>query len=152
MNFRFGDGAEVNSTETVIGTKKVTIEANIVKKYILLLLGRTSMKRGQMVLDFETDTAEILLLQDKPNSCASIVLHTLNLKQLSRSEKVRKAMKLHRQFSHAWKEKLYKLLKESKDFSDKDFLDITEECCGLCEICQKLFHPPLRPVVGLPFG
>ena len=77
-----------------------------------------------MVLDFETDTAEVLgnevnlhctstghyclpftnlLFQDKPNSCASIGLHTLNLKQLSQSGKMKKAMKLHRQFSHVSK-------------------------------------------------
>ena len=41
MNFQFGDGVEVNSTEivqfpAVIGTKKVTIEANIVKNDIPL--------------------------------------------------------------------------------------------------------------------
>ena len=58
-------------------------------------------------------------------------------------------MKLHRQFTHASKEKLCKLVKESKDFSDKDFLDITEECCDSCEICQKFVRPALRPVVGL---
>ena len=40
INFRFGDGTEVNSTEivkfpAVIGTEKVMIEANIVKKIFL---------------------------------------------------------------------------------------------------------------------
>ena len=43
MNFRFGDGIEVNSTEivkflAVIGTKKVMIEASIVKNDIPMLL------------------------------------------------------------------------------------------------------------------
>ena len=62
------------------------------------------MKQEQMVLDFETGTGEVLgnevnlhctsfgyyclpltnlLPQDKPNSCALIVLHTSNLKQIS---------------------------------------------------------------------
>ena len=123
-----------------------------------------------MVLDFETDTAEVLgnkvnlyctssghyclpltnlLLQDKPNSCASIIFHTLNLKQLSRSEKMKKTMKLHRQFSHASKEKLCKLVKESEGFSGKDVLDLIEECCDSCEICQKFVCLPLCLVVGL---
>ena len=57
-------------------------------------------------------------------------------------------MKLHRQFSHAAKESLCKLVKESKDFSDKVFLDLIEECCDSCEICQKFVCPPLPPVVG----
>ena len=46
-------------------------------------------------------------------------------------------------------EKLCKLVEESKDFSGNDFLDITEECCDSCEICQKFGRLPLRPVVGL---
>ena len=58
-------------------------------------------------------------------------------------------MKLHRHFSHASKEKLCNLVKESKDFSDNDFLDIIEECFDSCEICQKFVRPALRPVVGL---
>ena len=131
------------------------------------------MKRAHIVLDFETDTAEVLgnkvnlpctssshyyllltnlLLQDKPNSCASIVLHTWNLKKNLQSEKMGKAMKLHRQFLHESKGKLYKLVTESKDFSDKDFLDIIKECCDSCEIFQKLVRPPLRPIVRLTFG
>ena len=61
-------------------------------------------------------------------------------------------MKLRRQFSHASKEKLCKLVKESKDFSDNDFSDINEECCDLWEICQKLVCPPLHPVVGSPLA
>ena len=65
MNFRFGDGIEVNSTEivkfpVVIGTKKIMIEQNIVKNDIPLLFSRASMKKAEMVLDFETDTAEVL--------------------------------------------------------------------------------------------
>ena len=43
MNFQFGDGIEVNSTEivkfpAVIGTKKAMTEGNIVKNGIPLLL------------------------------------------------------------------------------------------------------------------
>ena len=65
MNFRFGDGIEVNSTEivkfpAVIGTKQVMTEANIVKNDIPLLLSQASMKRAKMVSEFETDTAEVL--------------------------------------------------------------------------------------------
>ena len=50
INFRFGDGVEVNKTEIakfppVIGTKKVMIEANIAENVLPLLLSRASMKR-----------------------------------------------------------------------------------------------------------
>ena len=36
------------------------IKANIVDNEIQLLFSHTSMKRAQMKLDFETDTAEVL--------------------------------------------------------------------------------------------
>ena len=55
-------------------------------------------------------------------------------------------MKLHKQFCHASKEKLCKLVRESKDFSDEEFLKIIEECVDSCELCRKFKRPPLRPV------
>ena len=82
----------------------------------------------------------------------SIVLNTSSLENCSREQKRRKAIKLHKQFSHASKEKLIKLVKSSKGFSDKEFLDIIRECCDKCEICKQFRKPPLRPVVTLPLA
>ena len=59
---------------------------------------------------------------------------------------------MHRQFSHAFKEKLCKLLKQSPGFDNNEFLDIVKEQCDLCEVCQKFKHPLSRPVVGLPLA
>ena len=61
-----------------------------------------------------------MLLIDKINSKVSIVLHTTAIRSLTKKQKREKALKLHRQFSHASKEKLSRLVKESKDFSDND--------------------------------
>ena len=77
------------------------------------------------------------------------MLHTFALKDLSKSDKKKKAIKLHRQFSHASKEKLCKLVRESKDFNDIEFLKMIEEWCDSCEICQKYKKAPLRPIVGM---
>ena len=80
------------------------------------------------------------------------LLHTTTIKNSPRKELSNKAVKLHRQFSHASKEKLSKLFKQSPGFDHDEFFDIVKEQCDLCEICQKFKHPPSRPVVGLPLA
>ena len=174
--FRFGDGVESVSSKlmtipVVIGKVKVPIEVNIVDNEIPLLLSRRSMKKAGCKLDFSTDSVTMLgqsiklistqaghycipltkyLLNDDID--ISIVLHTTALENCSTSEKRKKALKLHRQFSHATKDKLCKFVQESKSFSDKEFLTILSKCCDDCELCQKFKRPPLRPVVGLPLA
>ena len=61
-------------------------------------------------------------------------------------------MKLHRQFSHASKEKLCRLVKESKDFNDNDFLKKIEECVDSCDLCIKYRSPKFPPIVGMPLA
>ena len=61
-------------------------------------------------------------------------------------------MKLHRQFAHASKEKLIKLVKESKEFNDKEFIKCIEEYCNSCEICRKYKRPYHKPIVGMPMN
>ena len=147
--FRFGDGVEVMSLREVqipviIGVKKVMIKANVVNNEIPLLLSKSSMKKAQLVLNFNNDTAEVLghnvklhctssghyciplsstLLGVDCGVDTSIILHTESLQTLSDDEKWKKAMKLHRQFNHASKEKLCKLVSESDSFHDGSFLN-----------------------------
>ena len=175
--FRFGDGAESISNSlvnfpAVIGNTKVSIEANVVENEVPLLLSRKSMKVAGCNLDFKNDTVEMLngqvikLISSKAGHYCipltkflihsdvktAIVLHSTALEDLSVEQKKQKALKLHRQFSHASKEKLHKLVKESKSFNDSEFLDMISKCCDECELCQKFKRPPLRPVVGLPLA
>ena len=111
----------------IIGSQKFFIEANVVKNELPLLLSRQPLKRAETITDFSNDTVNVggrdiikltctssghyclpltrLLLHDSsPHS--RIVLHAVNLKTMTIDEKRRKAAKLHRQFSHASKEKL----------------------------------------------
>ena len=74
----------------------------------------------------------------------------MTIKNGTRKELINKAVQLHCQFSHASKEKLCKLLKQSPGFDNDEFLDIVKGQCDLCEVCQKFKRPPARPVVGLP--
>ena len=175
--FRFGDGEEVVSLQevefpVVIGVKKTMIKASIVDSEIPLLLSKASMKRAQLILNFNDDTAEILgqkvrlhctssghyciplsntLLYDGCDM-TSFILHTEGLASLTEDEKFKKAIKLHKQFAHASKERLCKLVKESPTFNDASFLKMIEKCCNSCEFCLKRKLPPLRPVVGLPLA
>ena len=172
--FRFGDGVEVTSSKLVkipayIGHKKVMICTDVVSNEIPLLLSRSSMKKSNMILNFVNDTVSVLgedielectvsghyciplsnTLLDIDSKFYNIVLHTTALKGLTRSEKSKKAMKLHQQFAHCSKERLIKLVKESKNFDDKEFLETLEECCDNCEFCQQTKKAPLKPIVGL---
>ena len=63
--FRFGDGNDVTSNKvvkfpTVLGSQKVFIEANTVANKIPLLVSRSSMKKAQMIINFDDDMAQIL--------------------------------------------------------------------------------------------
>ena len=166
--FRFGDGKEVVSETSVqipayIDSRRITINTSLVDNDIPLLLSRSAMKRAGMTINFDKDTAIILgsLIKLTISSsghyclplsifhCSNIVLLSTDLGQMSFAEKKRKAIKLHRQLSHASKEKLKKLAKESKNFNDPEFLKAIEESCDNCEICEHFKKPPLKPIVGL---
>ena len=144
--FRFGDGGEVTSSKfvkfsVVIGSQKFSINADVVKNELPLLLSRQSMNRAEVKMNFSDDTVNVggkdiikltcttsghyclpltrLLLHDSSSYCR-IVLQAVYLKTMTADEKKRKVAKLHRQFSHASKEKLIRLVKNS-DNHDKVF-------------------------------
>ena len=171
--FRFGDGKEVMSEATVqipayLARQRVMINTSLVENRIPLLLSRQAMKQAGMTVDFDTDTAMVLgckvklVTSSSGHYClpitkcilgndlpTSIVLHATEIKQLTYQEKRIKALKLHRQLSHASKDKLKKLAQESQSFDDPEFLKAIEESCEACEICETFRKPPLKPVVGL---
>lgn len=177
-NFKFGDGVTVISHKQVsipasIGTKRVEIVTEVVDNDIPLLLSKASMKKAGVILNFNSDKVNILgsdvylqttssghycislsdfVIFEKGNTPVKVILHTTALKEMPLEEKKKKALKLHRQFSHASKEKLCKLVKDSEDFNDCEFLKIIENVCDTCDICIKFKRPPLRPVVGMPLA
>ena len=172
--FVFGDGMPVKAERTVkfpvcINSRiNAFITADIVESNLPLLLSHESMRTANIIIDCKRARCEILgenvklklttsghyalplsnTLLDGPNK---IVLHSVALDKCSKSQKLKKAMKLHRQFAHASREKLIELIKKSK-FNDEEFLAAIDEVCRTCEICQKFKRPPLRPVVSMPLG
>ena len=173
--FRFGDGKEFISKASIkfpahIGSKHYFIEADIIENEIPLLLSRDSMKKADMILNFSNDSAlfcgekvdlvciesghyclpltKFILSDDtKGNQVHITLLSTAEkLKSLSRKEKSVKALKLHKQFSHATEHSLVKLVRNSKQFEDDEFIEEIEKICRACEICDRRRPKPLPPI------
>ena len=173
--FCFGDSTPVKSTKCVkfpvtIGKNiRAFVEADVVDNDLPLLLSTASMKTAGMLLDLAhgccvilgetvklkvTSTGHLCLpltCMRLDSSVPNVILHVKTLSQCSHVEKKKKAMKLHRQFCHASKEKLVSLVKSSH-YDDSEFLELIKEVCDNCEICLKFKKPPLRPVVGMTLG
>ena len=173
--YRFGDGKESAALKNVktpvsFGNKTYMMSVDVVKNDIPLLISKQSMKSLGMRLNFGNDTAEVsgksiplmcsatghyylpLTSWDLEDSNNHFTLHASHIRDIGRAEKLKKAMKLHRQFAHASKEKLIKLVKESKEFNDKEFIKCIEEYCDSCEICRKYKRPYHKPIVGMPIA
>ena len=160
-----------------IGNNNILIEANIVECELPLLLSKPALKRVGAVLDFQNDAIvfngeKIKLIETKsghygvpicvkrqlvsdgigikkPKLILTVTEETLFGTDLNEMKK--KAIKLHRQFSHAPAYKLITLLKTG-GFNRQNFFKVLEEVCENCELCLRYKKPKPRPVVGLPCG
>ena len=132
--YRFGDGKRICSTKSVklpvvIGQQPVTIESDVVHCDVPLLMSRSSMKRSNMHLNSENDTAntfnqDINLIVTKSGHYAILLtvprqlLHeferngsvNITLSAEHSTSKTAIANKLHRQFDHPPPGKLLRLL------------------------------------------
>ncbi len=131
--YRFGDGAESMCKKCIIlpitiAGNNMKLKVDVVQSGILLLISKPSMQRIGMSVDFAQDEAWIG--KQKPfklccnttghytipvsawadESC-EVVLHLQHFIKLTEKEKEQKTKKLHRQFAHASKERLLKLLR-----------------------------------------
>ena len=168
--YRFGDGRETKSIKELtipmmICEKRVEMNVEVVDNNIPLLLGRTSMTKLGMILDTVNHSVQIdgrtfklglsstghytLPVSEFTYEDCKVVFHMQNLSTYSKAEKKQKAQKLHRQFAHASKERLFRLLKDG-GCKDKEFFRVLEKCCRDCKFCQKYRHAKPRPIVGLP--
>ncbi len=145
--------------------KKEHLSIEVVDNNIPLLLGRPSMTKLGMILDTRNHSVTvngksfklelnqtghyILPVSEFTTKGTKIILHMQHLSKYSQEEKMQKARKLHRQFAHASKDRLLRLLKDS-GCKDKEFMKIVEQCCEECEFCLKFQTAKPRPVVGLP--
>ena len=125
------------------------------------------MKRMGMKIDFVKDEAimngkilklkssssghYVLPVTDWTDDNCEVILHLEHLKDLPYEEKASKAKKIHRQFAHATKDSLIRLL-ENGGCNDKEFFDVIKDVCETCEFCLKYRKPKPRSVVFFPKG
>ena len=177
--FKFGEGKSFPSLGKVrlpatIGSKKVTIETEIVTANIPLLLSKELMKKTKTVLDFNNDNVEMLgevqkLIETSSGHYAIPITitkhdHKGSIKHqvalISKSPKasdsndIKKiAEKLHRQFCHCSAEKLIRLVKTSGLWkNDKELIKEIEEITKTCQICKRFKKSPPVPIVSLPLS
>ena len=171
-NFRFGAGEKVQSIKVVripavLGSRKVTIETEVIKGDLPLLLSREAMKKAEMNIDFRNDSVEIfgekrkLLFTSSGHYCIPLGQHYAstnidkeevvlygNWSTYSMEDKKNKLIKLHRQFSHASYQRLEKLLKDA-GIVEEDMFHLLQTITESCRICKQYKKTPARPVVGL---
>ena len=146
--------------------KEVTIQTDVVDSDIPLLLSRTAMKKAAIKMDLENDTATImgrgvaLNLTSSGHYCIPIDkteevpvedVCAVRLQELTKEERYKILLKLHRQFAHPPKKRLIALLKDAKVWQEQyeeDMVQIEEKC----ELCKIYAKTPSRQVVGLPMA
>ena len=155
-----------------IGSRKYCLAAEVVKNEIPLIISKPVMKKlrskksdldlknDQWIIDGEkiklqctTSGHYCLPLNMFHVDCDDcyITLTISKIKNLSKDDKMKKTLKLHRQFGHASELKLKKLVKES-DMNDKEFLACIGDVCKTCNICVAYKAASLKPVVSLPLA
>jgi hypothetical protein len=131
--YRFGDGDEQRGLHEVdipvlMGSKIIKIAVGVVDANIRLLISKPLMSEVGMVIDTKEHTLEfdgqrhqlltsssghyMIPVSEFTTPGCKVVLH-MQLANCTVKEKKEKAVKLHRQFAHASKERLTKLLKNA---------------------------------------
>ena len=171
--YKFGSGDVIYSYQRSIlpvylGTYKGTIETEIVKTELPLLISKNAMKAIGMVLDFQKDTAlfrdeELPLLtsssghylislnktetrNEKESNEEALI--AINMENKNEKEKKKMAIKLHQQFGHPPYERLAEMIKLA-GITDEKFHEILESHSETCETCQRYGKTNPRPVVGM---
>ena len=132
--YQFGDGRKIKAIKSaqipaIIGSNKFQIETDVIEGDIPLLLSKSSMKRGNMKINFQDDTITILykniLLMTTSSGHYAIPItkakHVINNFERGSTYSIKLALfevkdnynvtlKLHQQFMHPTQGKLLKLL------------------------------------------
>ena len=173
--FRFGDGKVYESLKKVILPIKIAgidwrITTDVVECFIPLLISKKSMKKAQMKMNLENDTAWMKVGKKYTKvklDCTSSGHYRLPLQDLEKirkkveeieeifislgqdgSEKRKKIKKLHHQFGHPSAKRLKQLLNDAK-IEDNESHSLVEEITNGCETCLKFKRTPARPIVSM---
>ena len=169
--FKFGGGTQLKSEgeyviPAVMAGTETRIKTDVVDSDIPLLLSRTAMKKAQVKLDLENDSAEVLgktvaldisasghycLPIDRSQELPVEEVFAVKLDELNDQELHKSLLKLHKQFAHPSSEKLRSLLKNA-DVWDSKYESILQDIRDKCEICKRYSVTPPRPVVSMPMA
>ena len=176
--YRFGDGEQIQATRgtsipAIIGNTKVRINTDVIHKDLPLLLSKSFMKRADMVLDFQSDTAkalgETVQLATTTSGHYTIPLTRpcqiiTNIKKgedckfvlISKQEQSNTSIaeKLHRQFAHPSLDKILSLVTKAGTpwCENKELITELKRIDKECLTCQIYRKSPPQPVVGLPMA
>ena len=174
MNFKFGDNESTQSTvcctfPAILCEKKVTITAQVVEDMIPLLIGKQSMRKAKMILDFKNDTVtafgvkQDLIFGDSGHCSVTLSPNTIHedvclcntdnfVFLANASEDVKEtALKLHKQFAHPPAESLKSLLKSAGELN-KELASAIDAVSSNCDICRRYKKPASKPVVCMPYA
>ena len=179
-SYKFGVGPLQKAISVVkfpvyLGSKKVLLEADVIKQDIPLLLSKATMKRACSKLNTETD--EIVMLGENiklintstghyaipitPNKRLINHLSEISSKNddkvvlLSSKANMSKrefATKLHMQFAHPSAERLIRLINRSEHKNDSVLKNEIHSITDACDVCKRFKRAPSRPVVSLPLS
>ena len=169
--FKFGEGTCLQSKgeyslPVVIAGKEAIVNTDVVESDIPLLLSRKTMKKGAVKMDLENDTAAFMGKEvalnlttsghycipiDKSEEVPVENVCAVHLDILSKQDKIKTLLKLHRQFAHPPKNRLIALLKDA-DVWKEEYEEIIEQINEKCEHCKIYAKTPSRPVVDLPMA
>ena len=160
--YQFGDGRKIKAIKSaqipaITGSKKFQIETDVTEGDIPLLLSKSSMKRGNMKVNFQDDTITILdenipLMTTSsghyaiPITKAKQIINnfergstysiTLALSEVKANYSV--ALKLHQQFLHPTQGKLLKLLNNAGQprSTNNELKEKIKEVSNTCTTCK----------------
>ena len=147
-----------------IAGKHCEIDVGIVKENIPLLLSKTSLKKCNVILDMNNGKARIfgkevdLHFSTSGHYCINIIpefhvrkpckeMILMLENNISDKQKFKQITKIHKQFGHASKENIKKLLTNANLMSN-DLKQIIDKVIESCETYQKFRKPPSKRVVA----
>lgn len=173
--FKFGSDQKYKSLFQVmipaqIGAHNVMIKTDVVDSSIPLLLSKAAMKTAKTKINFTDDTVnmfgekqpvkltssghyavplnsnDVILREVEQSENVNVTLHTedLDYKHVAR--------KLHSQFSHPSKKRLFKLVERAGLGNNQELLEEIKVISDSCQICKEFKKPTPKPSVGLPLA
>ena len=168
--YKFGNSEPVRAIENiklpvVMANERIYLCTDVVKVNIPLLISKKAMQKVNAKLDYgenklhifgktinliESSSGHYLVPIQNHVQSENNEIYKLYFTENERDVKA-KALKIHRHFSHARKERIRKLLEDAGIWSQEysKALSEIEEKCKTCKLYKK---PPMKPVVGFSYA